>query len=204
MQLLLERVWQGEEEALTEVLYEHYDRLATRLKFQIPKELQRSVSEEDVLQDVFISVFKSFRSLNPCSEAAFQAWLDSVAKNQLADAIRKARTKKRGGDKRQIATVNRPSTGSVVQMVALLFGNEMTPSLNVARKEATEALLAAIDQLPPDQSKAVKLRFLQGHELEEVAQLMDRTEDSIRNLIYRAKDSLRHKMRISELWLDKK
>lgn len=204
MQTLLARVWQGEEEALAEVLYHHYDRLATKLRFQIPKELQRTISEEDVLQDVFISVFKSFRSLNPCSEAAFQAWLDSIAKNQLTDAIRRARTKKRGGGAKQIATIERPSTGSVIQMVALLFGNELTPSLHVARGEATAALLAAIEELPPDQSLAVKLRFLEGHALDDIAEAMEKTEDSVRNLIYRAKDSLRHKMRVSELWLDKK
>lgn len=204
VQQLLSRIWDGEEDALAELLLTQYERLSSKLKMQIPKEMARTISEEDVLQDVFISVFRSFRSLNPCSEDAFIAWLDTVAKNQLIDTIRKVRTKKRGGDKVQIDTIPRPSTGSIVQLVTLLFGQEQSPSLIVAKDEAATALVEAIEDLPAEQCQAVKLRYLTGMNLSDVAASMDRSEDSVRNLIFRAKDALRQKLRMSELWLDKK
>lgn len=194
----------GDESALADLLSSQYDRLTRKIASQLPFDMRQSISEEDILQDTFISVFQSFGSLNCCSAEAFLAWLDSVVRNQLIDAIRRSKSKKRGGDYRRRDNAKRPSTGSVVQLVALLFGNELTPSLNVARTEAMQALVNAIDELPSEQGLAVRLRCLDGYSISAVALEMQRSEDSIRNLIYRGKENLRKTMRASGLWLDKK
>jgi len=65
-----------------------------------------------------------------------------------------------------------------------------TPQTKTIMGEDALRLLQAIDALPPDQAKAVELRYLKQLTLAEIAKQMDRTVGSVAGLIRRGFDML--------------
>ena len=59
------------------------------------------------------------------------------------------------------------------------------------RHEAIEAVHEAIDALPEEYRQAVRLRFLEGKSLEEIAELMGRSPRAVQGLVDRAKEKMR-------------
>ena len=55
-----------------------------------------------------------------------------------------------------------------------------------------------------DYRRAIQLRYVEGRELSEVAELMERTPDAVRSLLYRAQQKLKEGMGRSSAWLSKK
>jgi RNA polymerase sigma-70 factor (ECF subfamily) len=62
-----------------------------------------------------------------------------------------------------------------------------------------ERLRAAIDRLTEEQSEVVSLRFLEGYSISEVAEMMNKTEGSIKALQYRAVATLRQFLQYEQL-----
>ncbi|NIL96696.1 MAG: sigma-70 family RNA polymerase sigma factor, partial [Planctomycetales bacterium] len=79
-----------------------------------------------------------------------------------------------------------------------------TPSMHVARKEGVSALQVHLAGLPEDYREVLRLQYQEKLELKEIAARMDRTEDAVHGLIFRAKKKLRTAMGQSSLWLSRK
>ena len=56
---LVQQAVSGDREALERLLLLHYDRLARRIARRMPASLRRVMSEEDIIQQTFVSVFDS-------------------------------------------------------------------------------------------------------------------------------------------------
>ena len=200
-----EKLWESRDpDILAEVLWHEHDGLTGFLKQRLPADLQRAVSPEDILQEVFIAAFRAIGTLNPCDANAFRSWLYSIARAKSVDAIRRATAQKR--DRRREVRQRKQMTdnGSIRILLSELVANLNTPSHEAATHEATIALGEAIESLPDHQRMAIQLRYIEELPLDEVAEKMARTQDSIRNLIFRAKQHLRTQLQRSSLWLDKR
>lgn len=104
----------------------------------------------------------------------------------MADARRALRRKKRGGESRPAATAE-----SVACLVELLATEGTTPSQSFARHEAIQAVQLAMAELPADHLQAVRLRYLEGCSVDDVATQMRRTPAAVRGLLDRAKRAMR-------------
>ena len=64
-----------------------------------------------------------------------------------------------------------------------------------------ELLAAAMGRLTPEQEQVIRLKFIEGFDTSQVAQLMDKREGTIRALQLRALQSLRRELeRQGERW----
>ena len=85
------KLWETRDpDVLTEVLWHEYDAVLAALQRRLPLDLQRVVSAEDLIQDVFVTAFRSFKTLKECDYDAFRAWLFTIARSRAVDAIRRA------------------------------------------------------------------------------------------------------------------
>jgi RNA polymerase sigma-70 factor, ECF subfamily len=65
------------------------------------------------------------------------------------------------------------------------------PADIVGRSSEADELVQAIRQLPPDQQRALVLKFARGLKNREIGDLMDRSEGAIKQLVHRAMLNLR-------------
>ncbi len=201
---LLPRAVAGDPEALEEVLWSQFDRLAERIGRKLPVALQGLVSIEDILQPTFVEVWKNITTFEGEDEEALFRWMTTIANNKLIDRIRSEQAAKRGAGRAVAGGGGGGGTSSVVDLVGLLAGGLTTPSGALSRQEAERAVVAALDHLKPEYRQAVELRYLDGLPVAEVADRMNRSEGSIHMLLGRALKKLRNAMGHSSVFLSKR
>jgi len=199
---LIRKAVGGDRDALERLLLAYYDRLGRRLARRIPDTLRAVTSEEDVLQQTFISAFDAIGSFRPTGRWSFYRWIVTIAEHRLQDAIRAHRAAKRGGGR---AAVGAGEDGNEYDdLIDLLAGPRRTPSQSVARHEAVHAVHTAMESMPPDYAEALALRYVRGLPVSEVAETMQRTERAVHNLCYRGLRELHVVLGASSAYLTKK
>ena len=160
------------------------------LASRIPPSLRDALSADDILQEVWLAVYRTGENFVPRVEAGFDRWLQKLVHSKLVDAVRRARCIRRGGDPRYVRNGPR-SPVSFTDALASLRDNGRTPSRDVHMMETAHTLLIGLRQLHPRQREAIQLRFLQGLSNRETAEQMNTTEKSVEDLLYRGLRVLR-------------
>ena len=203
-QELIAKATSGDQLTLERLLLIHYAGLSRQVAKKLPRSLQGVVSVEDVLQETFIQAFRDIGNFRPLAEGSFLAWLRSIAENRLRDTIKSLGRKKRGGGFRQVYGLTDEQGSSVADLVEVLSAGSDTPSRSVARREGIRAVQVAMAGLPDDYRQAVRLRYLEGKSISEVAGEMHRSPGAVRGLIGRAKEKMRAALGRSSLYLSRK
>ena len=201
---LIDKAISGDGVALERLLLTYYDRLALHIDSKLPASVRQVVGAEDILQQTFLQVFRDIHNFKPHSDLAFFAWLKTIARNRLLDVVKGLKRKKRGGSRNQVRSPADGQAGSIKDLVEMLSAGGRSPSRSCARHEAIQAVQIGLACLATDQREAIRLRFIEGKSLDEVAAAMGRTKPAVRGLIYRGKEELRISMGRSSLWLSRK
>jgi RNA polymerase sigma factor (sigma-70 family) len=166
---------------------------------QIPPDLRRLVEPEDVFQGVcFRASCQTNRVAIPDDPDEGLRWLMTIARNLLIDRVRELRAQKRGG-KRLVEDEIRH--GSMVLMLEELAAYRRTPSASAAAHEFLDILERALVNLPADQGRAVRHRYVEGLSLAETAARMERSEDSVQKLAARGLAALRVLLQTASMYL---
>ena len=118
----LTRAVAGDPEALAELLWSQFDRLAIRIGHKLPVALQGVIPIEDILQATFVEVWKNITTFERDDDEALFGWMTTIANNKLIDRIRSERAVKRGGGRAVAGGVastepGRPSPDSLLTPV---------------------------------------------------------------------------------------
>ena len=165
---LLKRARQWDEDALAEV----YDTLAPA----IYRYAYRRVGHQDTAQEIVSETFHRFlvalkHGSGPTTHLS--AWLYRVAHNLIVDFYRR------------LPALDPESIDDVVIAEA-----DQSEQHLERRMQASQAR-AALQQLTPLQQQVIVLRFFEELSIEEVGQVIDRTEGAVKALQHRALGSLR-------------
>jgi RNA polymerase sigma-70 factor (ECF subfamily) len=192
----------GDRPATERLLVAHYAMLEGRIAARLPHGLREVVAVEDLLQETIVQAIRCLPKCGAQSSQAFAAWLKAIADHQVVDVIRAATCHKRGGGWHQIANVNGGSADMAV--MERLQDSALTPGSAAACIEAVAAIKSALDELPSDEGRAMRLHVLDGKSLDETATAINRSPGAVRGLIHRAKRRLRDLMHSSSRWFDSK
>ena len=194
----------GDRAALERLLLSHYSRLAAHVARKFPAALRGVLGEEDVLQETFVEAFRRIGSFEQQGPEAFYGWLAMIASHRLADAVKAERALKRGGG--QVAgEANLDVSGrSVIALLEQLAVQDYTPSRSVARHESVWAVQVALAGLKEEYREALRLRYIEGLSLGEVAARMGRTERAVDNLCDRGRKRLRAALGRASQYLTRK
>jgi RNA polymerase sigma factor (sigma-70 family) len=181
-------------EDLQHLLLERARNLRHAIAQKIPARFKSSITVEDVLQEVWISAFRTFPDYRPGEPGEFDAWLRVIVNRRLADMMRSA-----GALKRR-ATGNGSPGGSgppvsFSGIFAQLFANEKTPSGEISEQEAADAVRVAMGALPEPCRQVVYMRLIEGRSREEVAQAIQRSSVTVNRLIHSGLCILRRHLR---------
>jgi len=158
-----------EADALGQLYEMYYERV---LRFCVHRLFSREVAE-DVTSTVFLAVARGIRSFKGQSEQDFRNWLYTIAVNQTNAYIRKTSRRKR--------------------LLAEAAGSMKAANSNT--DDSTEpnwpTLYAAILKLKPEHQTIVTLRFFEKLKFEQIAQIINAPETTVRVTLHRILNKLR-------------
>ncbi|MCA9286655.1 MAG: sigma-70 family RNA polymerase sigma factor [Phycisphaerales bacterium] len=186
---LLRQAVAGDADALGALLLRHGPVVAGRL--EIGRSLRGLVEAEDVMQVTYLEAFLHIRRFDPDRGASFEGWLHQIARHNLLDAVRGLGRDKQPPPQRRV----QPDFGeSAVALVDLLGVTTTTPSREAGRAECAELVEQALESLPADYARVVRLYDLQGKAIAEVASELGRSPGAVHMLRARAHDALRDRL----------
>ena len=143
--------------------------LAFRVAFSV---LRQREDAEDVAQEAFAKAYRSFRQLR--DRERFRAWLVRMT---FRMAIDRQRANRRRFVREQAIEIARETTGDTV-----------------VEQERAEQLWQAIDALPEKLRLTIVLAGIQGHDIGEVATLLDVPDGTVKSRLFLARKQLRERL----------
>lgn len=187
---LVQQAVAGDTAALERLLLSHYDRLAGEVSRKLPDELRGLIAADDVLQEAFVVAFREICGFVSQRPNSFYAWLATIAQHRLFDLVKAQRAAKRGGGRIALGEGAKSPEDSLVGLLEVLNIHEHTPSRSVARHEAVTAVQVGLAGLKEDYREALRLRYLEGLPVADVAARLGRTEHAVHMLCHRGLQQL--------------
>lgn len=138
---------------------------------------------EDVVQDAFVS---AWRSLSSFEGTSFKAWLFRIARNRAIDVIRAQR-------RRGELPLDPPEDPDEPGWAEPAAGGPELSDL-AAGTEAVAAVQAALVLVPVEQRDALLLRDVEGFSYEEIAAITVAEIGTVKSRIHRARVTVRNEL----------
>ena len=167
--------------------YEPYLRMLART--QMRKAYQAKVGASDMVQQAMMQAVQGLDGFRGKTEAEFRAWLRQILARHLCHLDRDLHRDKR--DIRREQSMEQKLAQSSMRLQGLLAGEGPTPSQNAAMGENVLRMAEAIERLPESQREAIRLHYLEGMKLSEVAEQLDKSTGAIAGLLHRGMKTLR-------------
>lgn len=175
---LITRLQAGDQTAYSELVEEHAGRIY-RLALRM---VGNEADAEDVLQETFLSAFKSIDQFE--ARSSLSTWLYRIASNA---ALMKLRRK----EPEQIS-VDEPLENEEGDMMPRQFFDFCClPEDSLLRDEARVVMQQAVDDLPAALRSVFVLRELEGLSTEETAAALDLSISAVKSRLMRARLKLR-------------
>ena len=160
---------QDGERAAFEELFEMYQ---PRLKYYVRRLDNEGVNADDILQDIWLTVFKKIHKLKDAQ--SFAVWLYRIARNKVYDGFRRKDRFVRLPEENQL-----PVSGSV------------EPAFDA---NDTEKLHKALNELKPYHREVLTLSFIERMSYQSIADVVGCSIGTVRSRIFYAKQSLRQEL----------
>lgn len=188
----VEKARAGDCDAFNRLVREHEGPLRALIAAQLGEGLRGRVEVEDLLQETFLRAFRSIRQFEGTTDAAFRAWLATIASNAVAEKGRRITTQ-RADYRREVPLPRDPSTAAdgVGSPSPSLESPDTSPSGHLRREERLDRLLESLEKLSPDHRQVILLTRIEGLPVKEVARRMGRSDKAVSMLLLRAMLALR-------------
>ncbi len=171
-QELIAQIVNGNNKAF-EPLVQRYQTLVASVVLRM---VQDQEAVRDLTQDCFVKAYRNIKSYNP--DKSFKTWLLTIANNSTIDYLR--------------AKKPALSLEAILEEEPHLEPGESSQSESSLESEMTiKELSRALDKIPLRHRQAFILRYQFDLSYEDIAQVMHESENNVRNLLFRAKTSLR-------------
>lgn len=178
---LVARAKAGEQEAYDRLFALAADRALLYIRCRLGPKLRQRLQSMDVLQEAYVEAHRAFDRFEYRGDDAFAGWLCRVIENKIRGLADFHGAKKRTPEGEQV-----PVSIVLERERALQTG----PVTAVDRTAARERMGHALEQLEPDQREVVLFRFFQDLTLQEIADVMGKSEPGVRRLLGKATRAL--------------
>ncbi len=156
-----------------EAFGELYDYFFPKIYHYIYNRVNDQQLAEDLVSDIFMKILKNLDTLKHISEV--QGWFFSIARNTLIDYYRK-----KGRNKEDVKDHLTFVTSSTEPTVP-----ENNPESAYISKEHSQEIFKLLQSLSPDQQEVLTLRFCHDLKINEIADVIEKSEGAVKGLLYR-------------------
>jgi len=166
---LLEKIIKKDEKALFYVYKKHQPSIFNFVKSQI----NNYQTAEELTQDIFIDFIEALRDFR--FQSSLKTFLFSIARHKIVDQIRKKKIK-------NILFSRLPSY--IVEGLKTVFIDE-----EIDKKELREKIIKVLDNLPNDYRLILRLKYVEGVKIKEIANKLKMNFKATESLLFRARKS---------------
>jgi RNA polymerase sigma-70 factor, ECF subfamily len=179
--VLVRRAQEGDAAAFEE-LVRYYDRTVLRLAIHLTGSREDA---QDIYQEAFLRAFRNLDSFR--FECSFYTWIYRITTNLCLDYLRKNQLRSRdmvhdrhleGDEESVLDRVPDQRAGA-------------SPERTLISRQLRERILSALGRLSPRERMVFELKHYQGMKLQTVAVILNTTENTIKNTLFRATHKLR-------------
>lgn len=163
------------------VVYERHADAAFSLAFRMCG--KRGIAE-DVVQEAFLSLWRS-GSRYDRTRGSVRTWVLGIVHNRAIDALRRSVVQDRG----------RVSDDGIEEHVEAAERTEV----EVGRRAEAREIRAALEELPPDQSRVIELAYYGGFTHSEIATMLDTPVGTIKGRMRLGLQKMRSQLRSEEV-----
>jgi RNA polymerase sigma-70 factor (ECF subfamily) len=145
----------------------------------VRKGINQSLAEELTQKTVFDAV-KGIKTFSG-DKTRLSAWMMGIAKNNLAMEMRK----------RAVVSAAKATLAESLSMM----DSQLMPDEVLEQKETAELVNEGLEAIDEKERDVLKAKYVEGLPAREIAGKMKMTERAVHSLLYRARNSLREKLR---------
>lgn len=153
---------------------ELYQRYFQRIYSFVYTRMRNHADAEEVVQETFTAVFRSFESYRGTS--SLLSWIYGIARNTLNNSLRRAKTESQRLDALRPEVLRPPSA----------FG-DCTPEEHLSLRRYTEIIGERLESVSEWQTEIFVMRHLRNMSIQEISDRTARSSDAIRSSLYRVK-----------------
>jgi len=179
---MLVREAQRGNRAAFEELVRHYDQAVLRLAIHLTGSQHEA---QDIYQDAFLKAYKSVGNFR--FECSFYTWIYRIVTNLCLDHLRKKQVRK------EDAPVATDPTGEQYDVLEQVPDGRAgaNPERDLMRRELGGRISKALEKLTPRERMVFELKHYHGLKLRTVGEVLNTTEETAKNTLFRATQKLR-------------
>jgi len=178
---LIREAQQGSRTAF-DTLVRQYDQAVLRLALHLTGSEQDA---EDVHQEAFLKAYRYLGNFR--FECSFYTWIYRIVTNLCLDLLRRRKSR------REDQAVMIDSSGEEMDLLNNVSDDRASanPDRELNRKFLGERILSALDELTPRERMVFELKHYQGLRLRTIGEMLNTTEETAKNTLFRATRKLR-------------
>jgi RNA polymerase sigma-70 factor, ECF subfamily len=168
--------------AAFDVLVRQYEQQVLRLALHLTGSEQDA---EDIYQEAFLKAFRYLGNFR--FECSFYTWIYRIVTNLCLDQLRRRKTR------REDAAVVTDRSGDEIDVLASVSDDRSfsNPARELERKILGERIQEALAKLTPRERMVFELKHYQGLRLRTIGEMLNTTEETAKNTLFRATKKLR-------------
>jgi RNA polymerase sigma-70 factor (ECF subfamily) len=156
---------------------ELYGRYFQRIYSFVYTRMRNHADAEEVVQETFTVVFRSFESYRGTS--SLLSWIYGIAKNTLNNSLRRKKTEEQRLDALQPEALHPPS-----------LITDCNPEERLVLRRYAQAISERLESVAEWQSEIFEMRHFENMSIREISDRTARSSDSVRSSLYRVKRAL--------------
>ena len=168
--------------AAFDVLVRQYEQQVLRLALHLTGSEHDA---EDVFQEAFLKAYRHLGNFR--FECSFYTWIYRIVTNLCLDQLRRRKTR------RESHAVVVDHSGEEIDLLASVSDDRSfsNPAKELERKALGERIQSALDKLTPRERMVFELKHYQGLRLRTIGEMLNTTEETAKNTLFRATKKLR-------------
>jgi RNA polymerase sigma-70 factor (ECF subfamily) len=179
---VLVREAQRGDRAAFEELVRHYDQAVLRLAIHLTGNEHEA---QDIYQEAFLKAYKSVANFR--FECSFYTWIYRIVTNLCLDHLRRRQVRKEDAP---VATDSSGEQYDVLEQVPDVRAGA-NPERDLMSRELGGRISRALDRLTPRERMVFELKHYHGLKLRTVGEVLNTTEETAKNTLFRATQKLR-------------
>ena len=168
--------------AAFEDLVRQYDSAVLRLAYHLTRNEQDA---QDIYQEAFLKAYRYLGNFR--FECSFYTWIYRIVTNLCLDLLRRRKSR------REDQAVTFDSSGEEIDLLTNVSDQRASanPDRELNRKFLGERIREALDKLTPRERMVFELKHFQGLKLRTIGEILNTTEETAKNTLFRATRKLR-------------
>jgi RNA polymerase sigma-70 factor, ECF subfamily len=178
---LIRQAQKGSRQAF-DTLVRQYDQAVLRLALHL---LGSETDAQDIAQEAFLKAYRYIGNFR--FECSFYTWIYRIVTNLCLDLMRRRKTRREDP-----ATIT-DASGEELDLLGMVSDERASanPGRELERKELGSKIAAALEKLTPRERMVFELKHYQGLRLRTIGEMLNTTEETAKNTLFRATKKLR-------------